>query len=114
MSTEMDSVASSDTADLTPELADKIAEIGTRNELLKLSCLEGHENRQRIGDELRRIEVALRDPATSDAHYCQYYAAQQALAWAGNPSWAGSPTNTIHGGKVQARIKDSRRGQEDR
>jgi hypothetical protein len=53
-----------------------------------------------IRTELDRIETALRDPQT-DERYCQLYAAQQALAWAMNPSGFASPFATIQRGLVR-------------
>ena len=50
--------------------------------------------------ELERIERALRDPQT-DERYCQLYAAQQALAWAINPSGFASPYATIQRGLIR-------------
>jgi hypothetical protein len=53
-----------------------------------------------VKSELERIECALRDPQT-DERYCQLYAAQQALAWAMNPSGFASPFATIQRGLVR-------------
>jgi hypothetical protein len=53
-----------------------------------------------IRTELDRIETALRDPQT-DERYCQLYAAQQALAWAMNPSGFKSLFETIQRGLVR-------------
>lgn len=52
-----------------------------------------------IERELARIERALREPQ-SDEHYCQLYAAQQALAWALEPEGFARPSNVIAGGLV--------------
>jgi hypothetical protein len=49
--------------------------------------------------ELERIERALGDPQT-DERYCQLYAAQQALAWALDPSTMMSPYEAIQRGRV--------------
>jgi hypothetical protein len=57
------------------------------------------ENQDQIQRELERIECALRDPQT-DERYCQLYAAQQALAWALDPSGFASPFATIQRGLV--------------
>lgn len=65
---------------------------------------------ERIEQERARIQAALLDPATSPEKYCQFYAAQQALAWAENPDAAAAPFETIAYGKVQPRIMDIQEG----
>jgi len=55
--------------------------------------------------ELERLANALREPQ-SDERFCQFYAAQQALAWALDPVSARSPFDTISDGQVQPLILD--------
>jgi hypothetical protein len=52
-----------------------------------------------IQRELDRLEVALREPQT-ESRYCQLYAAQQALAWALDPTGFAAPYDTIQRGRV--------------
>jgi hypothetical protein len=49
-----------------------------------------------IQRELNRIEVALRQPQSGN-RYAELYAAQQALAWAIEPTGFASPHATIMG-----------------
>jgi hypothetical protein len=58
------------------------------------------QNKGQVARELERLEKALREPQTDD-RYCQLYAAQQALAWALDPSAAASPYATIQRGLVK-------------
>jgi hypothetical protein len=53
----------------------------------------------RIENELSLITEALLGRPTPDRR-AQYYAAQQALAWAANPNAAASPYLTIANGRV--------------
>lgn len=61
-------------------------------------------------DEAIRHEVEA-IPQT-DAHYCQLYAEQQALAWALEPGGYASPLETIQEGLVQP-LTDTREGSAD-
>jgi hypothetical protein len=64
-----------------------------------------------IERERARIEVALREPQTPE-RYCQLYAAQQALAWATEPTGYASPYDTIQRGRVLP-LRDILEGSED-
>ncbi len=44
--------------------------------------------------ELDRVQRALRDPSNSD-RYDEFYAAQQALAWASEPNGYASPMKML-------------------
>jgi hypothetical protein len=50
--------------------------------------------------ELGKITQAMAMPQEAD-RYCQLYAAQQALAWASDPSAFAAPSAVIVGGLVQ-------------
>lgn len=63
--------------------------------------IDASHGRGFVERELRRIEQALRDPQPAD-RYCQLYAAQQALAWALEPSGFAEPYIVICEGRVQA------------
>jgi hypothetical protein len=53
-----------------------------------------------IERELERIKELLSTPQFAE-HYTQFYAAQQALAWALDPPAFAAPSDTIIDGKVQ-------------
>ena len=53
-----------------------------------------------IQRELDRLSTALRQKNSPDRH-CQLYAAQQALAWALEPTAFGKPCDVIFDGGVQ-------------
>lgn len=53
-----------------------------------------------VSRELDRISEALRGPI-DDEHYCQLYAAQQALCWVLDPNHFASPYVVVSGDKVR-------------
>ena len=63
-----------------------------------------------IQRELDRLSSALRDGQTKPDVYAQVYAAQQALAWAMEPTGFASPTTMI--GRAGG-LKDTQEGTED-